>query len=121
ADVVDLTVVVAALLAREHLQRLVLRADRFEASLRDLERDLFVALAVHEKERAGDLLRHAVEPEALEPLHRLFARVDIEDPEQMPPRNRQRRQVAGIEPVEALLPHLPVVPLRAPGEAAGEA
>ena len=38
--------VVAALLAREHLQRLVLRSDRIEALLRDLERDLLVAFAV---------------------------------------------------------------------------
>src|SRR5690606_15265692 len=121
AHVVDLAVAVAALLAREHLERLVLRADRVVALLRERKGDLLVALAVHEQERARDPLHYSVQTEAFEALHRFLARVDAEDPEQVPPRHRERRRLAGIELVEAVLPCLPVVPLRAPGETAGEA
>src|SRR6476659_10200720 len=87
----------------------------------NLERDLFVALAVQKKERTCDLLHHAVQPEALELSHRFVARRNIEDPEQMLPRHRQRGGLSAVDQVEALLPGFPVVPLRAPRYAAGEA
>ena len=73
------------------------------------------------KERTCDLLHHAVQPEALELSHRFVARRNIEDPEQMLPRHRQRGGLSAVDQVEALLPGFPVVPLRAPRYAAGEA
>src|SRR5262245_46680589 len=51
-DVVDLAMVEAALLAGEHLEGLLLRADRLETLLGRGERDLLVAFAMHEEERA---------------------------------------------------------------------
>ena len=65
-DVVDLAVVVAAFLAGEDLERLVLRSDGSQALLREGERDLLVALAVKEEERTPDLLHHSVQPEAFQ-------------------------------------------------------
>src|SRR2546425_5083568 len=50
---------VAALLAREDLERLPRRADGAEALLRGGERDLGVALAVNQQEGAPDSLRMA--------------------------------------------------------------
>src|SRR5256885_9494200 len=50
-DVVDLTVMKAALLALEHLERLVLRADAGEAFFRERGRNLFVARAVKSRKR----------------------------------------------------------------------
>src|SRR5580698_6799224 len=43
AGIVDLAVVVAALLPREHAELLATRADRIEATLRQRQRDLLVA------------------------------------------------------------------------------
>src|ERR1700744_4913290 len=68
--VVDLAVVEAAFLAVEHLEGLLLGADCVEAFLRQRQRDLLVAAAMHEQERALHLLHDAVEPEALELLQR---------------------------------------------------
>src|SRR6185503_7823992 len=92
--------------------------DRVVALLRERERYLLVAFAVQQQERAGDLLHHSVEAEPLQLLHGLVPGLHVEDPQQVLPGNRQRRGLARIEPVEALLPDLPVVPLSAPGDAA---
>ena len=105
----------------EHLQRLLLRADRGEALLRDRQRNLLVARAVQQQERTLHLLHDAVEPEAFELLHRLGAALDAEHPHQMLRRHRQRRHRAAVEQVEALLPGVVIVPLRAPGDAGGVA
>ena len=67
------------------------------------------------------LLHDAVEPEAFELLHRGGAAVDAENPHQVLGRHRQRRHRAGIEQLEAPPPGLVIVPLRAPGDAAGKA
>src|SRR5207249_886849 len=81
---------VAALLAREDLERLPRRADGAEALLRGGERDLGVALAVNQQEGAPDSLHHPVEPEALEPLQRRVPRGHAENPEQVLPGHGQR-------------------------------
>src|SRR5260370_859655 len=69
-DVVDLTMVKAALLATEHLERLVLRAHRREAFLRERKRYLLVAFAVQEQERAAHLLHDAVQAKIVKLLKR---------------------------------------------------
>src|SRR5262249_57685842 len=97
-----------------------LRADRGEALLRERERNLLVAAAVQQEERAGHLLHDAVEAEALELLERRLVALDAEHPLQMLRRHRQRQHLAGGELVEPLRPDGVVIPLRAPGDAAGE-
>src|SRR6187549_2920970 len=62
--VVHLAMMETAFLSREHLEQLLLRADRLEALLRDAERNLLVARAVHQQERTPHLLHDAVESEA---------------------------------------------------------
>src|SRR6266851_2930912 len=69
-DVVDLAVMEAAFVAIEHLEGLLLRADRREAFFRERERDLLVAAAMHQQERALHLLHDAVEAKAFELLER---------------------------------------------------
>src|SRR5260370_40686068 len=59
-DVVDLTMMEAALVALEDLERLVLRADRGEAVLRKREWNLFVAGAVQPENRTPHLLHVSV-------------------------------------------------------------
>src|SRR5262249_30407954 len=120
-DVVALAVMVTALLAREDLERLLLRRDSIEALLRDRERDLRIALAVREKERALELLHHAVEREAFELLQRLGWCRHPEDPEEMVRRHRQGWLLAARQPLEPILPRRVVVPLCAPRDACGEA
>src|SRR5215471_3879064 len=111
---------VAALLAREHLEGLARRADGVEALLSGGERDLSVTLAVHEQERTADLLHHALEPEPLELLQRLVLCLDAEDPQEMVPRYRERRTLAARDPVQTLLPDGVVVPLGTPRDAGGQ-
>src|ERR1700683_3038752 len=118
--IVHLTMVEAAFLAREHFQRLLFGADGIETSFCDLERNLLVALAVQQEERAGHLLHDAVEAERLEFFHRRSAIGNAEYPLQMFGRYRQRRHLAGFEGLEALHPDLMEIPLRAPGDAAGK-
>src|SRR2546425_1222894 len=89
---------VAALLAREDLERLPRRADGAEALLRGGERDLGVALAVNQQEGAPDSLHHPVEPEALEPLQRRVPRGHAENPEQVLPGHGQRGRLAARDP-----------------------
>src|SRR5215467_10919357 len=96
-DVVDLTVVEAALVAIEYLERLLLGADRGETTLSERERDLLVAAAVQEQERARHLLHDAVEPEAFELLQRCRIAIDAEHPLQVLRRHRQRQHLAGRE------------------------
>src|SRR5215813_10664812 len=67
-DVVDLTMMEAALVAVEDLEGLVLGADSGEAFLRERERNLFVARAMQEQKRAPHLLHDPVEPELFELL-----------------------------------------------------
>src|ERR1700692_3438845 len=74
--VVDLAMMEAAFLAGEDFERLLLGSDRLVKFLRDLERDLLVALAVQQEERAGHLLHDAVEPEAFQLFQRRRAVVD---------------------------------------------
>src|SRR2546426_6347840 len=112
---------VAALLAREDLERLPRRADGAEALLRRDERDLGVALAVNQQEGAPDSLHHPVEPEALEPLQRRVPRGHAENPEQVLPGHGQRGRLAARDPIQPLLPDRVVIPLRSPRDAGGEA
>ena len=76
---------------------------------------------MHHQKRAGDFLHYAVQAKAFEFFHRFIARFDVEYPQQMLPRHRQRRQLAAVEFFKAGAPDFPVVPLRAPGDAGGEA
>ena len=77
--------VIATFLAREDLQRLVSRADFLDDGVRELERNLLVALAVQQQEGTRDLLDDTLQPEAFELFHRFVARFHVEDPEQVLP------------------------------------
>src|SRR5580704_10030403 len=61
--VVDLAMMEAAFLAGKDFERLLLGADRLVKFFRDLDRDLLVAGAMQQEERAGHLLHDAVELE----------------------------------------------------------
>src|ERR1700730_1076754 len=76
---------------------------------------------MQQEERAGHLLHDAVELEVFQLLERRGAVVDAEHPLQMLRRHRQRQYPAGIEQIEPPRPDLVIIPLRAPGDAAGEA
>ncbi len=120
--VVDLAVVEAAFLAGEDLQKLLLRADCVEALLRDRQRDLLVALR-HAPAGTGSASVCTM-PSSRKPSRIFIAasRVfDAEHPHQMLGRHRQRRQLAGVQKLEAVPPGLVIVPLCAPGDAAGVA
>src|SRR5205823_12383959 len=111
----------AAFLAAEHLEGLVLRPDRRETLLRERERDLLVTAAMHQQERARHLLHDTVEAKAFELLERRGAIGRAEHPHQMFRRNREREHLAGIERFQSALPDIVIIPLRAPGDAAGKA
>src|ERR1700692_4621948 len=81
--VVDLAMMEAAFLAGEDFERLLLGADGFVKLLRDLDRDLLVARAMQQQERAGHLLHDAVELEVFQFFERRGAVVDAEHPLQM--------------------------------------
>src|SRR6266511_4149276 len=110
----------AALLALEHLERLVLRADCGEAFFRERERNLFVARTVQEQKRTGHLLHDAVEPERLELLERGRLAGDTQHPLQMLGRHRQGQHLAGGKLLESPRPDGVIVPLRAPSDTAGK-
>src|SRR5262249_28885638 len=59
------------------------------------------------------------EPEAFELLQCSGAAVDAEHPLQVLGRDREREYLAGVELLEPARPDLVIVPLRAPGDAAG--
>src|SRR5260221_5704065 len=90
-DVVDLTMMEAALVALEDLERLVLRADRGEAFFRKREWNLFVAGAVQEEKRTTHLLHDSIEPESFELLERRGCARRAEHPLQMLRRACNRR------------------------------
>src|SRR5262249_52067208 len=120
-DVVDLTMMEAALVAVEDLEGLVLGADSGEAFLRERERNLFVARAMQEQKGAPHLLHDPVEPESFELLERRRLARDAEHPLQMFRRDGKRKHFAGGELFEPLRPDGVIVPLRPPGDAAGKA
>src|SRR5262249_56460058 len=87
---------------------------------REGKRNVFVARAMQEQERAGHLLHDTVEPKPFELLERRRPARHAEDPLQMLRWNRERKHLAGGEFVEPLCPDGVIVPLRAPGDAAGK-
>src|SRR5262249_58696290 len=87
---------------------------------REGKRNLFVARAMQEQERAGHLLHDTVEPKPFELLERRRPARHAEDPLQMLRWHRERKHLAGGEFVEPLCPDGVIVPLRAPGDAAGK-
>src|SRR5262249_33426052 len=111
---------VAAFLAREHLEGLARRAHGLEALPSGGQRGPAAALAVQEEERAADFLGHAVEPKALELLQRLLLRLDAEDPQQLLPGHRERGILTTRDPVQAILPDGVVIPLGAPRDTGGQ-
>src|SRR5262249_55233426 len=120
-DVVDLAVVEAAFLALEDLEGLLLRADCGEAFFRERQRNLLIARAMQEQERTRHLLHDAVESESFELLERRRLARSPEHRLEMPRRHRQGEHLAGRKLVEPLRPDGVIVPLRPPGDAAGEA
>src|SRR5262249_46262689 len=120
-DVVDLTMMEAALVAVEDLEGLVLGADSGEAFLRERERNLFVARAMQEQKRAPHLLHDPVEPESFDLLERRRLAGAAERPLKMFSGHGNRKHFAGGEPFEPLRPDGVIVPLRPPGDAAGKA
>src|SRR5260370_6969617 len=83
-DVVDLTMMEAALVALEDLERLVLRADRGEAFFRKREWNLFVAGAVQEEKRTPHLLHDSTEPASFDLLTRPALARHPHHPHQLP-------------------------------------
>src|SRR5260370_39512428 len=94
----------AAFLAAEHLEGLLPGADRVEAFLRERERDLLVAAAMHQQEGAFHLLHNAVEAETLELLERRGAIGHAQHPLQLLGRPRAREDLAGAAPRQPLRP-----------------
>src|SRR5919198_4480399 len=119
--IVDLTMMEAAFLTGEDFERLHCRAHRLETLPRHRQRNLLVSLAVHEEEGAFHPLHYPVEPEAFQLLERRGRAVHPEDPFQVLGRYREREHFPRGQIFQAPLPDLVVIPLRAPGDAAGEA
>ena len=82
-QIIALAVLVAALFEGEHLESLVLGADRGKQCARVFHGDLRVALPVRQQIRALHLLGDAGETEAFELLERAVDIVDAEHPHMM--------------------------------------